>query len=87
MLDINKKLISLDELSINNQELKKYIQQESEITSQDVIKALGYTPATEQTVPVFSLEIRDGDLIMHYADNSSAPLAYINNDGELIMSL
>lgn len=87
MLDINKKLISLDELSINNQELKKYIQQESEITSQDVIKALGYTPATEQTIPVFSLEIRDGDLIMHYADNSSAPLAYINNDGELIMSL
>lgn len=87
MLDINKKLISLDELSINNQELKKYIQQESEITSQDVINALGYTPATEQTVPVFSLEIRDGDLIMRYADNSSAPLAYINDNGELIMSL
>ena len=32
MLNANKKLISLDELSINNQELKKYIQQESEIT-------------------------------------------------------
>ena len=74
-------------LNIYDQELKKYIQQESEITSQDVINALGYTPATEQTIPVFSLEIRDGDLIMHYADNSSAPLAYINNDGELIMSL
>ena len=73
--------------NIYDQELKKYIQQESEITSQDVINALGYTPATEQTIPVFSLEIRDGDLIMHYADNSSAPLAYINNDGELIMSL
>ena len=87
MLNTNKKLISLDELSINNQELKKYIQQESEITSQDVINALGYIPATEQTIPVFSLEIRDGDLIMYYADNSSAPLAYINNDGELIMSL
>ena len=74
-------------LNIYDQELKKYIQQESEITSQDVINALGYTPATEQTIPVFSLEIRDGDLIMYYADNSSAPLAYINNDGELIMSL
>ena len=74
-------------LNIYDQELKKYIQQESEITSQDVINALGYTPATEQTIPIFSLEIRDGDLIMHYADNSSAPLAYINNDGELIMSL
>ena len=74
-------------LNIYDQESKKYIQQESEITSQDVINALGYTPATEQTIPVFSLEIRDGDLIMHYADNSSAPLAYINNDGELIMSL
>ena len=87
MLNTNKKLISLDELSINNQELKKYIQQESKITSQDVVNALGYIPATEQTIPVFSLEIIDGDLIMHYADNSSAPLAYINNDGELIMSL
>ena len=74
-------------LNIYDQELKKYIQQESEITSQDVINALGYTPATEQTIPVFSLEIIDGDLIMYYADNSSAPLAYINNDGELIMSL
>ena len=74
-------------LNIYDQELKKYIQQESEITSQDVINALGYTPATEQTIPVFSLEIRDGDLIMYYADNSSAPLAYINNNGELIMSL
>lgn len=70
-----------------DQKIKDYIQQESEITSEDVINALGYTPATEQTIPVFSLEIRDGDLIMHYADNSSAPLAYINDDGELIMSL
>ena len=74
-------------LNIYDQELKKYIQQESEITSQDVLNALGYTPATEQTIPVFSLEIRDGDLIMYYADNSSAPRVYINNDGELIMSL
>lgn len=87
MLNIDKKIVSLDELSINNQELKKYIQQESKITSEDVINALGYTPATEQTIPVFSLEIRDGNLIMHYADNSSAPLAYINDSGELIMSL
>lgn len=67
--------------------LKEYISSETEITSQDVINALGYTPATEQTVPVFSFEIIDGDLIMHYADGSSAPLAYINEDGELIMSL
>ena len=74
-------------LNIYDQELKKYIQQESEITSQDVIQALGYTPATEKTVPIFSLEIRDGDLIMHYADDSSQPLAYINENGELIMSL
>ena len=35
-------------LSIYDQEIKNYIQKESEITSEDVIKALGYTPATEQ---------------------------------------
>ena len=64
-------------LNIYDQELKKYIQQESEITSQDVINALGYTPATEQTIPVFSLEIRDGDLIMYYADNSSREINFL----------
>ena len=79
----NAKLVTTENLSV----IKDYIDTETELTSQDIIQALGYTPATEKTVPIFSLEIRDGDLIMHYADDSSQPLAYINENGELIMSL
>ena len=79
----NAKLVTIDNLGT----IKQYIDAETELTSQDVIQALGYTPATEKTVPIFSLEIRDGDLIMHYADDSSQPLAYINENGELIMNL
>ena len=79
----NDKLVTIDNLGT----IKQDIDAETELTSQDVIQALGYTPATEKTVPIFSLAIRDGDLITHYADDSSQPLAYINENGELIMSL
>ena len=57
------------------------------VSSEDVINALGYTPATEQTIPIFSFDIVDGDLIMYYSDGSSAPLAYIDSNGYLIMDL
>lgn len=66
---------------------KEWVESKTELTSQKVIDALGYTPATEQTIPVFSLDVVDGDLIMYYADNSSAPYSYINDNGELIMNL
>lgn len=74
-------------LTLFHNKFKDWVRKETELDAQKVINALGYTPATEQTVPVFSLEIVDGDLIMHYAENSSAPLAYLSNDGELIMNL
>lgn len=80
-------ILTKDGLEIYHEEMKNYIQKETELTSEDVINALGYTPATEQTVPVFSFEVIDGDLIMYYSDGSSAPLAYINADGDLIMDL
>ena len=80
-------ILTKEGLTKFTQLIKQYISDEAEITSQDVINALGYTPATEQTVPVFSFEIIDDDLIMHYSDGSSAPLAYINTDGYLIMDL
>ena len=80
-------ILSKEGLVIYHEEMKNYIQKETELTSEDVINALGYTPATEQTVPVFSFEVIDGDLIMYYSDGSSAPLAYINADGDLIMDL
>lgn len=63
------------------------VKQETALDTQKIINALGYTPATEQTVPIFNLEIVDGGLIMHYADNSSAPLAHITENGELVMNL
>lgn len=80
-------ILTKEGLEIYHEEIKNYIQKETDLTSEDVINALGYTPATEQTVPVFSFEIIDGDLIMYYSDGSSAPLAYINADGDLIMDL
>lgn len=80
-------ILSKKGLEIYHEEMKNYIQKETELNSEDVINALGYTPATEQTVPVFSFEVIDGDLIMYYSDGSSAPLAYINADGYLIMDL
>lgn len=67
--------------------VKKWVRQETALDAQKVINALGYTPATENTIPVFNLDVVDGDLIMYYADNSSAPLAHINSNGELIMNL
>lgn len=36
---------------------------------------------------IFNFEIRNGDLIMHYIDGQQPPTAYINTDGELIMTI
>lgn len=36
---------------------------------------------------MFNFEIRDGDLIMHYIDGQQPPTAYINANGELIMTI
>ena len=40
----NAKLVTIDNLNV----IKQYIDTEKELTSQDVIQALGYTPAAEQ---------------------------------------
>ena len=40
MLDNNKKLISLDELSVNNQEMKKYIQNQGLGLTEEQVRAL-----------------------------------------------
>ena len=40
MLDNNKKLISLDELSVNNQEMKKYIQNQGLGLTEEQVQAL-----------------------------------------------
>ena len=42
----NAKLVTIDNLNV----IKQYIDTEKELTSQDVIQALGYTPAAEPDV-------------------------------------
>lgn len=42
----NAKLVTTENLSV----IKDYIDTETELTSQDIIQALGYTPASEPEV-------------------------------------
>lgn len=53
------------------------------LTDQMVVEALGFVPSATSQIPVFSFDLSvDGDLLMHTADGSAAPLAYIAESGE-----
>ena len=56
----------------------------NELTFQNVVAALGYTPSSAEDIANITFKIVDGNLIMTYPDKSTAPEIYITEDGRLI---
>ena len=56
----------------------------NELTFQNVVAALGYTPSSAEDIANITFKIVDGNLIMTYPDKATAPEIYITEDGRLI---
>lgn len=73
--------------NLNKVENKSSEDIRNELTFDNVVAALGYTPSSATDIADISFKIVDGRLIMTYPDKSTTPDIYINDEGRLICNV